>query len=252
MDILIIEDEQPAAKRLQKLILKQIPDARIVGILESVKSAVRWFNEHPFPTLIFLDIQLADNLSFEIFKQVEVDVPVIFTTAYDQYTLQAFKLNSIDYLLKPIDEDELAQALDKYQRIFEPNSNIDIQTIDRIMQSIVRPQYKERFIVKAGQQMTYIAVKEIRYFYSSDGLAYAKMENNKRHIIDYTLDRLEPLVSPSHFFRINRKVICHVDAIRKINPYFNSRLALTLVPKPDFEVIVSRDRVSDFKKWLDQ
>lgn len=252
MEILIIEDEQPAAKRLQKLISQHLPDVKIVGVLESVKSAISWFKGNPSPNLIFLDIQLADNLSFEIFKHVKIDAPVIFTTAYDQYTLQAFKLNSIDYLLKPIDEEELAQALDKYQRLFEPNSSINVQTINRIMQSFVKPQYKERFIVKAGQQMTYISVGNIGYFYAADGLAYAKMMDNKRHIIDYTLDSLEPLLSPSNFFRLNRKVICHISSIKKIAPYFNSRLALTLQPKPDFEVIVSRDRVSDFKKWLDQ
>ena len=252
MQVLIVEDETPAAHRLEKLIVKCRPDVQIVGKLESVKNTVKWFQENTAPALMFLDIQLADNLSFDIFRQIEVETPVIFTTAYDQYTLQAFKLNSIDYLLKPIDEEELSQALEKYSRIFERQESINSETINRIMQAFAQPQYKKRFIVKAGQHLTYISVSDIQYFYSEDGLAYAQMQNGKRHVIDYTMDALEPILEPAYFFRLNRKVICNINSIRKISPYFNSRLILSLQPKPAFDVIVSRDRTNDFKKWLDR
>lgn len=252
MDILIVEDEAPASKRLKQLILNCMPEANIASIQESVKGAVQWLSSNRPPDLIFLDIQLADNLSFEIFKQIKVDAPVIFTTAYDQYSLQAFKLNSIDYLLKPIDEEELQYALNKYRRFYDKSMAPDLDALNSLMQSFVKPRHKERFIVKAGQQLSYISVKDIRYFYAADGLAYAKMADNKRHAIDYTLDRLDPILDPSLFFRLNRKVISNIEAIRKITPYFNGRLIVNLHPKPDFEITVSRDRASDFKRWLDQ
>ena len=252
MDILIVEDEAPASKRLKQLILNCMPEANIASIQESVSGAVHWLSSHLPPDLIFLDIQLADNLSFEIFKQIKVDTPVIFTTAYDQYSLQAFKLNSIDYLLKPIDEEELQQALNKYRRFYDKSRSPDLNAINSLMQSFIKPNYKERFIVKAGQQLSYISVQDINYFYAADGLAYAKMNNLKRHAIDYTLDRLDPILNPSIFFRLNRKVISNIAAIKKIAPYFNGRLLVNLHPKPDFEIIVSRDRASDFKRWLDQ
>jgi len=253
MNVLIIEDEKPAAKRLEQLIKKCQPDVTILDQPESVKATVRWLKGNAAPDLMFVDIQLADNLSFEIFRQVRVETPVIFTTAYDQYTLQAFKLNSIDYLLKPIEEEELQQALQKYHRFFDaPKRVMDAEMVKKIMQSFEQPSYKERFIVKAGQQLSYIQVDDICYFYSEDGLAFAQLGNSKRHSIDYTLDRLEPILDPSQFFRLNRKVIAHIKSIRKIEPYFNSRLVVTLHPKPAFDVIVSRDRASDFKAWLDQ
>jgi DNA-binding LytR/AlgR family response regulator len=252
MDILIVEDELPASRRLQQLILNCMPEANIISVQESVKGTVQWLSNHPPPDLMFLDIQLADNLSFEIFKQVKVDTPVIFTTAYDQYSIQAFKLNSIDYLLKPIEEEELQFALNKYRRFYDKQMSPNLEAINSLMQSLVQPNYKERFIIKAGQQLSYIAVRDIRYFYAEDGLSYAKMADNKRHAIDYTLDRLDPILDPGLFFRLNRKVISHIEAIKKIAPYFNGRLLVKLQPKPDFEIIVSRDRASDFKRWLDQ
>lgn len=252
MNILIIEDEQPAAKRLNNLILEHRPQFRILDALDSVEGAVQWLRAHPAPDLMFLDIQLADGLSFDIFNQVQVQSPVIFTTAYDQYTLKAFKLNSVDYLLKPIDPEELARALDKFDQFFGKKMNYDLQTIQQMIQGMAKPHYKERFLVRVGQQMTYIAVTDIQYFYSENGMAYAKTADNKRHLIDYTLEQLEETLDPASFFRINRKVITHIDAIQKIAPYFNSRLKLEIKPKADFDVIVSRERVGAFKNWLDR
>lgn len=252
MDILIIEDEQPAAKRLQQLVLNCQPDAKILASLDSVAASVDWLSTHPAPDLIFMDIQLADNLSFEIFNQVEVGTPVIFTTAFDQYTLKAFKVNSIDYLLKPIEQEELAAALRKYEQVYAKSQQYDLQVIRHMMRQMSQPNYKERFIVKSGQQLSYINTTDIAYFFAEDGVVQAMTWPGKKYLVEYTLDQLEPLLPPANFFRINRKVIVEIKAVKKIAPYFNSRLALTVHPPYEQETIVSRERVSDFKKWLDQ
>ena len=252
MNILIIEDETPAAKRLGQLIQRFKPEAQILACIDSVESAVEWLMQKPSPDLIFMDIQLADGLSFDIFTQINIKVPVIFTTAYDQYTLKAFKVNSVDYLLKPIDPEELAGAFSKYDQLYQKSQVYDVTAIQQLMKAMVQPDYKERFIIKIGQQLTYIAVTDIHYFYSEEGLVYAKTISAKKHVIDYTLDQLENLLKPAEFFRINRKAIASINAIGKIATYFNSRLKLELKPKADFEVIVSRERVADFKKWLDK
>ena len=252
MKILIVEDELPAAKRLTKLIQQFKPQAEIIKTIDSVEDAVKWFRGKIACDLIFMDIQLADGLSFDIFTQVEIQTPVIFTTAYDQYTLKAFKVNSIDYLLKPIDSEELEGAIKKFETVYQQPINYNRQSIEQLIQSLTQPDYKERFIIKIGQQLTYISVKEIFYFYSEEGVVYARMQDGKKHAIDYTLDQLEQVLRAAEFFRINRKTILGIDAIHKISNYFNSRLILELKPKPEFEVIVSRDRVSDFKKWLDK
>jgi len=253
MNILIIEDEIPAAKRLQKLILNIQPEAIITEVIDSVEQAVTVLKKTPDLDLIFMDIQLADGLSFDIFKQTTVNTPVIFTTAFDQYALKAFKVNSIDYLLKPIETEELESAFEKFSRHYQQDQySYPQQTIDQLIQQISQKTYKERFLVKMGQQLNYLNVCDIAYFYSEDGLLHALDQKNKRHLIDYTLDQLEALLSPDHFFRINRKNIISLSAIGKIHTYFNSRLKLDLIPKTDQEVIVSRDRVNDFKQWLDK
>jgi DNA-binding LytR/AlgR family response regulator len=252
MRVLIVEDEPPAAKRLQQLLLEKRPTAQVVGVQDGVENTVRWLRNNPAPDLLFFDIQLSDGLSFDIFQQQPVAAPVIFTTAYDHYTLKAFKLNSIDYLLKPIDPEELQQALQKFERWFGTSPSLPAETLQNLMQAFLQPAFKERFMIKIGQQLTYIQVQDIAYFYSEDGLAFAQMSDKKRHAIDYTLDQLEGLLDPRHFFRLNRKVITHIQSIRKAEPYFNSRIILELHPKPEFEVIVSRDRASDFKAWLDK
>lgn len=252
MNILLLEDEQPAAKRLTNLIRACRPQAQLLAALDSVENAVQWLETNAAPDLIFLDIQLADGLSFDIFNQTRIQSPVIFTTAYDQYTLKAFKVNSVDYLLKPIDETELAAAFDKFDQVFGKKLEYDLTAIQQLIQSMSQPQYKERFLVRVGQQMIYLQVADVLYFYSEEGLAYAKTADGKKHLVDYTLEQLEENLNPADFFRINRKIITHVHSIVKIAPYFNSRLKLEIKPKADFEVIVSRERVPDFKKWLDR
>ncbi len=252
MNLLIIEDEQPAAKRLTNLIGELRPQWRVLTAIDSVESSVRWLSSNPAPDLAFMDIQLADGLSFDIFQQVSVGMPVIFTTAYDQYTLKAFKVNSIDYLLKPIEPSELGQALHKFEQVFGKKMNYDLDTIQQLIRAMAQPNYKERFLVKIGQQLTYVNVTDIYYVFSEDGLVQIRLADGKKYLLDYTLEQLEALLDPVDFFRISRKIIVHLQGIAKIAPYFNSRLKLELKPKADFEVIVSRERVNDFKKWLDR
>lgn len=252
MRILIIEDEKPAARRLEQLIRGARPKAEILASIESVASAVNWLHANAAPDLIFMDIQLADNLSFEIFNRVEVSSPVIFTTACDQYTLKAFKVNSVDYLLKPIEQEELDAAFHKFEQLYAKPQHYDLHAIRQMMQAMSQPQYKERFIVKTGQQLTYINVTDIAYFFSDDGVVQAMTWPGKKYLIEYTLDQLEPLLPPADFFRINRKMILEIRAVKKIAPYFNSRLSLQINPVFEQETIVSRERVNDFKKWLDK
>lgn len=252
MKILIIEDEKPAAKRLSQLVQKSLPTAHILEIIDSVESAVKWLKAFPSPDLIFLDIQLADGLSFDIFKQVEVKSPIIFTTAYDQYTLKAFKVNSVDYLLKPIDPQEFTKSIAKYQEFFQQKKVFDTASIKNLLKSLQQKEYKQRFLVKTGQQLSYLLTAETAYFFSEDGLVQARHQSGKKYFIDSSLDQLEGVLNPKYFFRISRKVIVKIDAIAKINTWFNSRLKLALSPNIDFDIIVSRERVGDFKRWLDQ
>lgn len=249
MQVLIIEDEKPAARHLSSLLRQLRPQIAVLDVLDSVKGAVGWLQTFPQPELLFVDIQLADGLSFDIFSKLKQSPPVIFTTAYDHYALQAFKLNSVDYLLKPIDRTELQQALSKFEQSRSP---FNMELLEQLRQSIHQPKFKERFLIKLGQQLHYLPVTEIRYFYSEDGLVRLVQQDGKKHQVDYTLDQLENLLSPDYFYRINRKFIIHLEAIHKIHLYFNSRLKLELHPSSEDEVIVSRDRVTNFKNWLDR
>lgn len=253
MKVLIVEDELPAAKRLTQMIRKVRPRAEVIKIIDSVEAARDFFKNEPHPELAFFDIQLADGLSFDIFEGLEIRMPVIFTTAYDQYTIKAFKVNSVDYLLKPIDDEELAYALDKYDRLFAQAMApvFDKQVLRELIKGVEQPPFRKRFLIKIGQQLTYLNCEDIRYFYSDEGIVYAKTRKGKKHMIDCTLDQLVDMLDPVVYFRINRKIILNVESIYKIHPYFNSRLKLELKPDTDLEVIVSRDRVSNFKKWLD-
>jgi len=253
MKILLIEDEQPAAKRLAKLLEELCPEGEITEVIDSVESAVKWLRIFPAPDLIFMDIQLADGLSFDIFSQVEVLSPVIFTTAFDQYTLRAFKVNSVDYLLKPIDPEELKSALEKHSKYSYRQEIYDRSGIEKMLLDVLRPRdYKERFLVKNGQLLNYVPVNEVAYFFSEDGVAFLQCHHGKKHIIEYTLDQLEGMLNPRDFFRINRQVILRPEAIQKIVTWFNSRLKLEIQPANDVNLVVSRERVADFKDWLDR
>lgn len=253
MQILIIEDEQPAAKQLAKLIQQIRPQAVLLSALDSIEAAVAYLRDtKAFPDLIFMDIQLADGLSFDIFNSVTVPAPVIFTTAFDQYALRAFKVNSIDYLLKPIDPEELAAAMDKYENIYHRPPALSSRVITQLKSALSEPAYKERFLIKVGQQLIYLRTVDVRYFFSEESLVYAVTAEHKKHLVDFSLDQLEPVLPPRDFFRINRKIILHLEAIHKIHTYFNGRLKLEILPNQDLEAVVSRDRVPDFKQWLDR
>ncbi|NRB48668.1 MAG: response regulator transcription factor [Saprospiraceae bacterium] len=250
MKVLIVEDELPAAKQLTKLIHAFRPQTLILETLDSVEAAVDWFSNHPMPELVFMDIQLADGLSFDIFSAVKITAPVIFTTAFDQYTLKAFKVNSVDYLLKPIEPEELQAAIVKFEERFMAPPSFDSPLLQQLLQSFQQPVFKSRFLIKLGLQLSFIETTEIRYFFSSDSLVYLKTQHNKKHLIDQPLDQLQHELDPKQFFRINRKAILCINAIDKIHTYFNSRLKVTVRPAADFDLIVSRDRVASFKNWL--
>lgn len=254
MKVLIVEDEGMAARRLTSLLEKLEPGIEILAKLDSVKRVVKWLGENDSPELIFLDIQLADGISFEIFEQTEVKAPVIFTTAFDEYAIQAFKVNSIDYLLKPIDPQELESALDKYKQRAKPSTPqpaFDMSMIQKAMEMMTK-NHKERFVVKIGEHIHTIATADTAYFFSQEKATYLQTLEKNRFIIDYTLEQLEQLVDPDRFFRINRKYLVSLEAVKDIVTYSNSRLRLILKHTDDMDAIVSRDKVQDFKRWLDR
>ncbi len=254
MDILIIEDEIRASQQLQAMLQKHFPEMNILEVLESVEDSVEWFNNQISPDLILMDIQLADGLSFEIFQKVEIEAPVIFTTAYDQYSIKAFKVNSIDYLLKPIQEEDLTNALNKYKKHYlkESNTTINPATIEQLLQNLSPDKSRKRFMVKEGNSMTFVQIDTIHFFYSEDGISFLVNNKGQRYIVDQTLDAIEKEIDTSHFFRINRGQIININAVTKIHPYFNHRLKLDLKENSTLEFIVSRNRASDFKGWVNQ
>ena len=256
MNVLIIEDEKPAAQHLTTLLRRYDDNLTVLNQLDTVKKAVRWLTEQPAPDLIFMDIQLADGLSFTIFEQVTVPAPVIFTTAYDQYAIQAFKVNSVDYLLKPIDLDELSAAMQKFEKwhYSAAPATMVTTTMSQIQQAIgmLTTQYKSRFVVKVGEHIKAIPVEDILYFLSQEKMTYAQTQEGRRYIIDYSLDQVESLVDPQVFFRISRQWMVRFAAIEDVIAYSGSRLKLKLKHSSDNNVLVSRERVAAFRQWLDQ
>ena len=250
MKIIIIEDEKPAARLLQRKIEKL--GYGITTLLHSVEESLEWFQNNDHPDLIFLDIQLSDGLSFEIFEKIDIKSAVIFTTAYDEYALRAFKLNSIDYLLKPIDEEELATAISKFANQFQANSvsNLDFEAIKRMLVNPVSKEYRKRFSVKIGQQIKVIDVVEIECLYSENKGTYIHTSDNRDYLIDSSLEVVEAELDPKNFFRISRKYIIPLHSVKEIQLYSNSRLKISLPTYKADEVIVARERVSDFKEWL--
>lgn len=248
MTILIVEDEGIAADQLIGLVRQLETNIEVVGRVDSVKSAVRWFNANPVPDLAFFDIQLADGHSFEIFEKVHVSCPIIFTTAYDQFAIQAFKVNSIDYLLKPIRRDDLSRALKKFS-LLKQQAPPDMRELMRLMK-LQSTTYKERFVIKVGEHLKSVSTADVAVFYSYDKASYLQTLTGQKYLLDYTLDQLEGLVDPSSFFRISRKYLIHMNAIADMISYTNSRLKLRLTNFSDEEVIVARERVGEFKEWL--
>jgi DNA-binding LytR/AlgR family response regulator len=252
MNVLIVEDESLAARRLERMLSAE--DMNILAKLGSVSSAIEWFKNNEHPELIFLDIQLSDGLSFEIFDNVEVKSHIIFTTAFDEYALKAFKLNSIDYLLKPIDSEELYTAIDKY-RLFNKSDNktLSKEQLEQISLLLNSPQkqYKERFTVRIGAHIHTIPSTDIECFYSENKASYLYTKTGHNYLIDYSLEQIEELIDPSIFHRVSRKYILNIDFIKDIIAYSNSRLKVKLTAYKEDEIIVSRERVKMFKQWLD-
>lgn len=252
MKVVIIEDEAFAALRLKKMILDFNPEIKILAELESVEDSVKWFRSNPEPDLIFLDIHLEDDLSFSIFDQVNISSPVIFTTAFDEYAIKAFKLKSIDYLLKPIVHEELAAALKKYEQFsgLHPSA-IDLQSLYSLITDKDK-KYRERFSISIGTKIKMVEVADIAYFFVMDKGVYLRTTQGSTYSIDFTLDKLAEMLNPGSFFRINRKYLINITSIANMVSYSRGRVKLELKPKADdeFDTIVSIDRSSDFKKWL--
>ncbi len=251
MNIIIIEDEKPAARRLDRMLQKL--DINVTKMLHSVEESIIWFQENEHPDLIFLDIQLSDGLSFEIFESIEINSAIIFTTAYDEYALQAFKLNSIDYLLKPIDDDDLKIAVDKYKnRLPLQNApSFDFNEIKNMLVNTSEQEYKKRFTVKVGQHLKMIPIDTIECFYSENKGTYIHTTANRDYLIDLTLEQLKEQLAPQTFFRVNRTFYVNINAIHDMVSYTNSRLQIKLKSYTAQEIIVSRERVRDFKDWLE-
>jgi DNA-binding LytR/AlgR family response regulator len=252
MRVVIIEDETPAANRLSKLLQNAGDEMEVIKKLDSVESSVRYFKTTEAPDLIFMDIQLADGLSFDIFEQVNIRTPVIFTTAFDQYTLRAFKINSIDYLLKPIDENELRKAVDKYRQLYQRQQSDFSERILKIMQQINGQKYKERLLIKRGQQLSYLKTDSIAYCIADGKLCYAVDFNGNKFLLEYNLTQLEQELQPNRFYRINRQLLVNIDAVSKVHTWLGGRLKLDLVPPAHTDTVVSRERVNGFKQWLGQ
>ncbi|KAF2332601.1 LytR/AlgR family response regulator transcription factor [Flavobacterium daemonense] len=254
MTTLIIEDEKPAARLLQRKLEKL--DIAVKTMLHSVEESVDWFANNEHPDLIFLDIQLSDGLSFEIFEKIDIKSAIIFTTAYDEYALKAFKLNSIDYLLKPIDEDDLETAVEKFKLRLpkstsqSSNLQLDFEQIRQMLSNPFEKTYKKRFTVKIGQHLKVITTDEIECFFSENKGTYIHTFDNRNYLIDSTLEILEQELDMKSFFRVSRKFIVPLTAIKEIQVYTNSRLKVILPTYKEDEVIVSREKVQDFKAWL--
>lgn len=250
MKVLIIEDERLASQKLVRLIKEIDKDIEVIDILESVESATNWLLNNPYPELIFMDIQLEDGLCFEIFENIDLEIPVIFTTAFDEYSLKAFKVNSVDYLLKPIDSEELKKAIQKYRLVHKRKTNFT--NMEALLKHL-QPKRKERFLIKIGEHFRSIQVSDINCFFIKDRCSFIRIANGKKYTIDYSLDKVERMIDPNLFFRVNRNFIINFTAIHDIVAYSSNRLKIKLEGwTGNDKILVSRERVSDFKKWMDR
>ncbi len=250
MRYLIIEDEPLAQEELVRMLKGLDPNFQLLASIESVKETVNWFNNNEQPDVVFMDIHLSDNICFDIFNKVEITAPVIFTTAYDQYAIEAFKTNGIAYLLKPIEEEELINALKKFRTL--TNTNIELATIHtQIQQLSTLNSYKERVLAKIGDNYQHVMMQDVAYFYSEDHYTFVVTKDKQRYIINYTLDTLVEQINPQQFFRISRQFIVNINAINNISKHFNGRLKIAVNPSFTEDIYVSRNRVQAFLAWLD-
>ena len=255
VNVLIIEDEPFAQQELIRLLNSLDPGIRILKCIDSVEESVTFLDSGPELDLIFMDIQLSDGISFEIFNRTEVRPPVTFTTAYDEYAIKAFQVNSIDYLLKPIEEEDLERALQKFRKLSaRPGQNETFFTGEQLEKvlGLYRPSYKTRLVVKMGDRIKHVESKEIAYFYSEDKVTFIITTTGDRYMLNYSLEQLETMMNPDDFYRLNRKYIARITAIATIDKYFNSRLKIGLNPEVEDDVLISRNKVSDFLNWLER
>lgn len=257
MKIFIVEDEELAVKKLRKILQQVDETAEVVGDADSIKAAVNWLQTNADPDLILMDIELADGQSFEIFNLTPVKSPVIFITSYDEYALKAFKVNSIDYLLKPVQTEDLQAALEKYRDMKElytpekPKPALDLDNlVKELQQKLQLKEFRKRFLVKHAQKLVSVEVDEVAYFFSDGRLNFFKTFDNRKFVVDYTMDELEDMLDPDKYFRISRSFYISVNSVEQIHDYFGNRLLLYLKPSTDKEALVSREKVTEFKKWL--
>jgi DNA-binding LytR/AlgR family response regulator len=256
MKILIVEDEELAAKKIKKTLAEVDDTAEVIAVTESIQNTVNWLEDNPAPDLILMDIELSDGQSFEIFSRTKVKSAVIFTTSYDEFALKAFKVNSIDYLLKPVQKEELSAALDKFKNMtgaYKPadKTELNMDALVKELQQKLQPKdYRKRFLVKHGQKLVSIETDDIAYFFSDGRLNFFKTFDNRKFVVDYTMDELEDMLDPQRYFRISRSFYISVASIDQIHDYFGNRLLLQLKPTVDKETVVSREKVTDFKKWM--
>jgi len=251
MNVLIVEDEEPAAQRLKKMLKEIDPALEVLDVIVSIRSAVEWFKNHPMPDLALFDIHLADGESFEIFDQVNVTAPVIFITAYDEYAIRAFKVNSIDYLLKPVKKDDLETALNKLYRLQNEKAK-PAADFSKLLESLkdAKPEFKKRFIIRFGDHIKAIDIKDIAYFYTEEKINFLRTNDNKTYPVDFNLDKLETMLDPQVFFRINRQFIIGIHSIDQMFAFSKSRVKVKLKPPTEEDTIVSTERSSGFKDWL--
>ncbi|MDP9078908.1 MAG: LytTR family DNA-binding domain-containing protein [Bacteroidota bacterium] len=255
LTVLIIEDEAPAVRRLESLLLNYDPAIRITAVIDSIEDAVLWFKNCPHPDLVFMDIMLADGQSFEIFEQVDLRIPVIFTTAYDAFAIKAFKVNSIDYLLKPIEPDKLEFSLTKYKSLLP-----SLDKVKQVMESLLdgkftpkaAPSYKTRFLVKVGDKFIPVQISDVSYFSFEDKITFLHTAEGKRYMLEHTLDELEALTDPHYFFRLNRQVIVSFETIKTVHNYFNGKLKVYLNNALPEGTVVSKDKAQLLKSWLNR
>jgi len=258
MNALIVEDEDLSVRRLKKMLGEVAPELIIAGITDSIEQTVEWVTENrragkSDPDVIFLDIELSDGQSFEIFNRIDVSSSIIFTTSYDEYALQAFRHNSIDYLLKPVHRDDLLRSLQKYEKLKGQPADDSLAGIRKLLEDFKKTtavEYRQRFLVKQGQKMLSVEVGDIAYFFTDDRYSFFMTDTNQKMLVDYTLDELAEVLDPARFFRVNRSMMITHRSVDKIDPYFGNRLALTLRPVHNKEVLVSREKVVDFKVWM--
>ncbi len=256
MKIAIIEDEPYAQQELLRLINKSGREFECLALIDSVEDSIQWFSNNEHPDLVFLDIQLADGLSFDIFHEIDLRSAVIFTTAYDEYAIKAFELNSIDYLLKPVKAEALEAALNKFEKMkmdmSSGQSGINEEHLQKVIQLMSAKNYKNRFLIKIGDQIKSISIEEVAYFKAEDNIVFLVGNNGHKYIIEHTLEQVEGMLDPGRFFRLNRSFIVAFSSIKKVSKYFNSRLLVELEPREEEKVLVSRARAKKFLDWLDQ